>query len=286
MKLQRTRTFVLLALGALPLAAQYRLSKIGDASTLPATTRPAQLEGVGIDEHLGASVDLNLTFTAENGYPVTLGEYFHQGRPVILNLVYYNCPMLCTLILNGQTQAMREIPWTPGKEYEVVTISIDPRESFADAQKKKAVYMGSYDRPAPGWHFLTDRDVNVKRLAKQIGFNYRYDPRQEQYAHAAAIMVLTPEGRMARYLYGIRFSPRDLRFALAEASEGRTTMALEKILLFCYHYDPKAGAYVWFALNLMRGGGILTVLLIAGFLWRMIRWERKKTSARLKEGFA
>ncbi|HEV8491731.1 MAG TPA: hypothetical protein VGR76_05645 [Candidatus Angelobacter sp.] len=181
---------------------------------------------------------------------------------------------------------MREIPWTPGKEYEIVTITIDPRESFADAQKKKAVYMGSFDRPAPGWHFLADHDGNVQRLAKQVGFNYKYDPRQEQYAHAAAIMVLTPEGRMARYLYGIRFSPRDLRFALAEASEGRSTLALEKILLFCYHYDPKAGAYVWFALNIMRGGGILTIGLIAFFIWRMYRSERKRASARLKEGFA
>ena len=153
------------------------MSKIGDASRLPANVRPAQLEGVGIDEHLGASVDLNLTFTAENGYPVTLGEYFHKGRPVILNLVYYNCPMLCTLVLNGQTEAMREIPWTPGKEYEVVTISIDPRESFADAQKKRAVYMGSFDRPAPGWHFLTDRDGNAQRLAKQVGIQLSLRPR-------------------------------------------------------------------------------------------------------------
>jgi len=286
MKLRQISTFVLLALAAFPLAAQYRLSKIGDASTLPANVRPRQLEGVGIDEHLGANVDLNLTFIAENGYPVKLGDYFHHGRPVILNLVYYNCPMLCTLILNGQTQAMREIPWTPGKEYEVVTITIDPRESFADAQKKKAVYMGSFDRPAPGWHFLADHDGNVQRLAKQVGFNYKYDPRQEQYAHAAAIMVLTPEGRMARYLYGIRFSPRDLRFALAEASEGRSTLALQKILLFCYHYDPKAGAYVWFALNIMRAGGVLSIFLIAFFIWRMFRAERKRASARLKEGFA
>lgn len=286
MNLQRISIFGLLALAVVPLAAQYRLSKIGDASTLPANVRPPQLEGVGVDEHLGATVDLNLTFTGENGYPVALGEYFHQGRPVILNLVYYNCPMLCTLILNGQTEAMREIPWTPGNEYEVVTISIDPRESFADARKKKAVYLGSFDRPAPGWHFLTDRDGNAQRLAKQVGFNYKYDPRQEQYAHPAAIMVLTPQGRMARYLYGIRYRARDLRFGLAEASEGRTTMALEKILLFCYHYDPKAGAYVWFALNVMRGGGILTVLFIAFFIRRMYRAERNRAPARFKEGFA
>ncbi len=290
MNFRRISMFGLPALGfltfaAFPLAAQYRMSKIGD-TTLPANVRPPQLEGVGIDEHLGSSVDMNLMFTDESGYPVRLGKYFNQGRPVILDLVYYNCPMLCTLILNGQTEAMRNIPWTPGKEYDVVTISIDPRESFDVAQKKKSIYMGSFDRPAPGWHFLTDRDGNVQRLAKQIGFNYRYDPRIEQYAHAAAIMVLTPQGRMARYLYGIRFSPRDLRFALAEASEGRSTMAVEKILLFCYHYDPKAGAYVWFALNVMRLGGALTVLIFAFFGWRMWRVERRRTSARFKEGLA
>ena len=176
MKLQRTRTLVLLALAALPLAAQHGLSKIGDASRLPANVRPPQLVGVGVDEHLGSSVDLNLTFTGENGYPVVLGEFFHKGRPVIFNLIYYNCPMLCTLVLNGQTEAMREIPWTPGDQYEIVTISIDPRESFDVAQKKRAIYMGSFDRPAPGWHFLTDRDGNAQRLAKQVGFNYRYDP--------------------------------------------------------------------------------------------------------------
>jgi protein SCO1/2 len=285
MNLQYRWLFGLLAMAALPMAAQYRLSKIGNTN-LPANVRPAQLDGVGIDEHLGSPVDLNLMFTGEDGYPVRLGQFFNQGRPVILNLVYYNCPMLCTLILNGQTEAMRKIPWTPGKEYEVVTISIDPRESFDVAQKKKAIYMSSFDRPAPGWHFLTDRDGNVQRLAKQVGFNYRYDPRIEQYAHAAAIMVLTPQGKMARYLYGIRFSPRDLRFALAEASEGRSTLTVEKILLFCYHYDPKAGAYVWFALNLMRAGGALTVLAFALFGWRMFRSERKRAKARFKEGFA
>ncbi len=273
-------------LASLPLLAESRLPSNDGPGALPANVRPPQLEGVGIDEHLGRPIDLSLTFIAESGYPVALSEYFHKDRPVILNLVYYNCPMLCTLVLNAQTEAMRAIPWTPGKEYEVVTISIDPRESFDVARKKKAIYMGSYDRPAPGWHFLVDHDGNAKKLAEMAGFHYRYDPRIEQYAHAAAIMVLTPEGRMARYLYGVRYSPRDLRFALAEASEGRSTMAIEKILLFCYHYDPKSGAYVLFATNLMRAGGLLTVALIAFFLTRMFRADRKRTAKVLKEGLA
>lgn len=270
---------------AMAASAQYRMPKLGNQGALPAGVRPPQLMGVGIEERLGASVDLNLTFTAENGYPVRLADYFHQGRPVILNLVYYNCPMLCTLVLNGQTEAMRNIPWMPGKDYEVVTISIDPRETFADARKKKTVYLATYDRPAPGWHFLADRDGHVKKLAEQAGFKYNYDPRIQQYAHPAAIMILTPEGRMARYLYGIRFSPRDLRFAMAEASEGRSTMALEKIMLFCYRYDPKSSGYVMFALNLMRAGGVVTVIVIAVFLRFMLRAERTRKARLAAQGF-
>lgn len=286
MNLGRNFVFGLLALAVTAVAQQNHFPKIGEAPALPANVRPPQLMDVGIEEHLRSSIDLNLTFIAENGYPVALREYFHKGRPVILNLVYYNCPMLCSLVLNGQTEAMRAISWTPGSEYEVVTISIDPHESFADAQKKKAVYLGSYDRPAPGWHFLTDREGNVQRLAKQVGFQYKYDKRQEQYAHPAAIMVLTPQGRLARYLYGIRYGAKDLRFALAEASEGRATMALEKLLLFCFHYDPRAGRYVWFALNLMRLGGLLTVALMALYLRRMFRAERLRSAAAAHERFA
>jgi protein SCO1/2 len=278
----------MLAVLALPVFAQPRLDRYGVPGALPVGVRAAMLEGVGIEEHLGRQIDLNLTFTAENGYPVALSEYFHKGKPVILDLIYYSCPNLCTLVLNGQTAAMREIlPWTPGNEYEVVTISIDPNESFDLARKKKAIYLSSFDHPAPGWHFLCDRDGNAKKLAETVGFKYRWDERTQQFAHAAGIMVLTPEGKAARYLYGATFHPRDLRFSLAEASENRTTMAVQKILLFCYHYDPQAGGYVLFATNVMRGGGILTVLIIVTFLWRMILAERKKTSLttrKLKEG--
>src|SRR5579862_7855040 len=284
------RKFVLMAavaLLALPAGAQLRSSP-GGAPTpgpgvLPNGQVPPQLEGVGVDEHLGRTVDLNLTFIAENGYPVALKDLFHHGRPVILNLIYYSCPMLCNLILNGQTAAMREIKWTPGEEYEVVTISIDPQESFDLARKKKAVYLGSFDRPAPGWHFLCDNDGNAKKLAEQLGFHYRYDARQQQFAHTATIFILSPEGKISRYLYGVRFRATDVKFALAEASENRITMTVEKLLLFCYHYDPQANAYVLFATNFMRVGGVLTVLMIGLFLWRMFRAERERT-ARWKEG--
>lgn len=283
--------FGIAAVLALPVFAQPRLDRYGVPGALPVGVRPAILDGVGIEEHLGRQIDLNMEFMGENGYPVALKEFFHAGKPVILDLIYYSCPNLCTLILNGQTAAMREIlPWTPGKEYEVVTISIDPNEGFDLARKKKAIYTSSFDHPAPGWHFLTDRDGNAKKLAENIGFKYRWDERTQQFAHAGGIMILTPEGKMARYLYGASYHPRDLRFALAEASENRSTMAVQKILLFCYHYDPKAGGYVLFATNIMRIGGLITVLLIGFFLRRMFVAERKKASLNgphaggLKEG--
>jgi protein SCO1 len=272
-----------------PVFAQKDVIPSGEPGKLPPGVRPPQLVNVGVDEHLGASVNLDLQFIAENGYPVALRDFFHKGKPVILDLVYYSCPMLCNLILNGQAQVMREIPWNPGDQYEVVTISIDPNESFDLARRKKETYLNSFNRPASGWHFLCDKDDNAKKLAEQIGYHYRYDPVQEQFAHPATIFILTPEGKVARYLYGTRFRPMDVRFALAEASEGRSTMAIEKILLFCYHYDPKANGYVLFASNFMRIGGATTVLLIGWFLWRMFKFERARaarTPARIGEGLA
>lgn len=235
---------------------------------------PEELEGVGITEKLGDKIDLDLTFIAEDGYPVTLRKYFEQDRPVILNLVYYSCPMLCNLVLNGQTATLREIPWMPGKEFEVVTISIDPTETFALARKKKISYLENYERPAPGWHFLTDHEGNVKKLAEQVGFHYRFDGRQEQYAHSAAIMVLTPKGVVSRYLYGIKFKARDLRLALTEASEEKFGFSVDRFLLYCFHYDPQSRSYVPFARNIMRGGGLLTVLVLGIVLLRLWRRER------------
>jgi protein SCO1/2 len=279
------RKLILGLMIALPLLAQKDPLPSNGPQKLEPGQLPPMLQNVGVEEHLGRNVDLGLKFIDENGATVALGDFFHKGKPVVLDLIYYSCPNLCNLILNGQAEVMRQIPWNPGDQYEVVTISIDPKETFELAAKKRATYIESLNRPSPGWHFLTDKDDNSKTLAEQIGFHYRYDEQQQQFAHAAAIFVLTPEGRMARYLYGARFRPMDVRFALAEASEGRTTMAVEKILLFCYHYDPKAGGYVLFASNVMRIGGLLTVLGILYFLWRMFKFERKR-AARLREGMA
>ncbi|MBI4890561.1 MAG: SCO family protein [Acidobacteria bacterium] len=239
---------------------------------------PRELEGVGIQEHLGAKVDLNLTFVAEDGYPHALKEYFHKGRPVILNLVYYTCPMLCTLVLNGQTEALRKLPQTIGKEFDVVTISIDPRDDFGMARTKKAGYLESYERPTDGWHFLIDHEGNVAKLAKQVGFNYKFDKVTDQYAHAAGIFVLSPEGMVSRYLYGVKFKPLDIRLALTEAAGERTTVG-EKILFYCFHYDPAARSYVPFAQNFMRMGGVLALAIFGFVLLRLWRRERRQSHA-------
>jgi protein SCO1 len=235
---------------------------------------PRELRDVGITEHLGGQIDLDLTFIAEDGYPHALREYFQKGRPVILNLVYYTCPMLCNLVLNGQVDGMRKLPWTPGKEFEVVTISIDPNDHFGLARDKKAAYLASYNREAPGWHFMADNGGNVAKLASQIGFGYKMDPLTNQYAHAAAIFVLTPDGKISRYLYGVKFKPLDLRLAITEAAEGKSGVT-DRILLYCFHYDPAARGYVPFARNLMRLGGLLAMLVLGFVLYRLWRGERR-----------
>jgi protein SCO1 len=275
-------SIALLALGATCVLAQYKPRAEKEISAADAANRlPAQLVGVGIEEHLGRTIDLDLTFNDEDGKTVKLRDFFNKGRPVLLDLVYFNCPQLCTLILNRQVEIMRQMPQTPGKEYEILSISIDPRETPEIARQKKASYLASYGKPAPGWHFLTDRDDNAKRLAELIGYHYRWDPRIQQYAHLAGIMILTPEGKMARYLYGINYRALDLRFGLAEAAENRSTSTIDKVLLFCYHYDPVENKYVLFANNFMKAGGALTVLILGWFLFRMFRAEHRR-----KEHFA
>ena len=238
------------------------------------TAMPREMNGVGVDEKLGQTVDLNLSFVGEGGKLRRLGDYFASGRPVILNLVYYKCPMLCNLTLNAQVNVLKELAWSPGKEFDVVTISIDPTETSEMAQEKKSAYMSNFERPVSGgWHFLVDYQGNVKKLADQVGFRYNYDATQKQYAHSAAIMVLTPQGMVSRYLYGIKFKERDLRLALTEASQDKFGLSFEKLLLMCYHYDPSAKSYVLFATNVMRLGGVLVVLILGFVLFRFWRHE-------------
>jgi protein SCO1/2 len=253
-----------------------------EGGSIRADQTPAALEGVRVEEKPGAQIDLSLQFVGEDGSPKPLSVYFQKGRPVLLDLVYYTCPMLCNLVLNGQVKALREVPMTPGKEFEVVTISIDPTENFGIAQAKKSAYLTTYEKPAPGWHFLADYQGNAKKLAEQVGFHYRLDERSGQYAHAAAIMFLTPDGKVSRYLYGVQFKPLDVRLALAEAAEGKSGFSLEQLLLYCFHYNPAEKAYVLFARNIMRAGGVLTVLTLGAVLYFL--WRRERFSAAQAKG--
>lgn len=254
-------------------------------ATLPAqVNRPlAMHEGVGVDEKSGHVIDLDLTFFDESGRKVALREYFDQQKPVLLNLVYYRCPMLCNLVLNGQTEAMRRIPWEPGADYTVLTISIDPTETPELAREKRAVYLSSYGKAAPGWHFFSDNDGNAGRLAEQIGFKYKYDERVGQYSHPSVITILTPQGKISRYLYGIQFKPLDLRLSLAEAKQEHFSLSAEQLMLLCYHYDPAVGSYVTFAMTFMRVGSILGVLLIAFMIFRLRRYEKLRSRSPRQE---
>lgn len=263
----RNTLTVTLSLAALAVTATLPLS----AGAQRAEPPPPELEGIGITEHLNAPLPLDARFRDENGQEVTLGRYFGD-RPVVLALVYYRCPMLCGLVLQGMLEAIQPLSWTPGQDYEIVTVSIDPAESPTLAKAKKYRYIRELGRPeaAAGWHFLTGSEDQIRRLAEAVGFRYRWNPDRQEFMHAAAIYVCTPEGRLSRYLYGIQYEPQTLRLALLEASQGRIGSPVEQILMWCYHYDAEAGRYTLAAWNLMRAGGALTVILIGtglGMLW-------------------
>jgi protein SCO1/2 len=236
--------------------------------------RPELLKQVGIDQKLNQSIPLDLTFRDENGAPVQLAQFFGH-KPVVLTLVYYNCPMLCTQVLNGVESSLKELSTDIGKQYDVVTISIDPTESHVLAKTKKEMYVGMYGRPgaAEGWHFLTGDEPQIKQLADAVGFRYAYDPDTKQFAHVSAIMLLTPEGKISRYFYGIQYPTRDLRLGLVEASEGIIGSPVDQVLLFCYHYDPKTGKYGLLISHIIQAGGVLTVLILGVGMLILFRGE-------------
>jgi protein SCO1 len=247
----------------------------------PANTRPPRLENVGIEQHLDAQVPPDLTFTDDTGKAVKLGDYFGR-KPLILNLVYFNCTMLCGEELAGLASAMRLIKFDVGNEFDVITVSFDPRETPAMAAEKKKDYVGRYGRAnaTTGWHFLTGQAESINALTKAVGFQYQYDPRSNQFAHATAIMVLTPQGHISRYFYGVDFPPKDLRMGLVEASQNKIGNAVDAVLLYCYHYDPETGKYGAVIGNILRLGAAVTILLIGGLiltLWRLDRSAAQRT---------
>ena len=239
---------------------------------------PANLVDVGIDEHLGEQIPLETAFKDEAGKDVTLGEYFKPGKPVLFNFAYYQCPMLCNLVLNGMLEGMKKIDWSPGKEYQVITLSIDSREGPELAASKKQTHIEALGRPdaAAGWHFLTGKEEDIRKITKAIGFKYQYLKANNEFAHEAAIYTISPAGKISRYLYGVEFKRKDLRLALLDASEGKSLSIGDKIELFCYRYDASAKGYVLFARNFMKGSGYAVVAGLALFMFGMWRKEFKR----------
>jgi protein SCO1/2 len=245
--------------------------------------RPDVLRDIGLDQRLNEQVPLDTTFRDETGRGVRLGDYFGR-RPVILALVYYQCPMLCGEVLNGLTSALTALKFSAGKEFEVVTVSIDPSDSPQTASAKKEFYVRRYRREGAGagWHFLTGDQPSIDAITRAVGFRYKYDEPSQQFMHASGVMLLTPEGRLSRYFYGIEYAPRDLQLGLVEASHNKIGGLVEQVLLFCYHYDPRSAKYTPMVLSMVRAGGIATVLVLGTFIGMMLR----KESQQKKEGRA
>lgn len=237
---------------------------------------PREMQNIGVIEHLNGQVPGDTTFLDENGHPVRLGQYFDGRRPVVLNLAYSRCATLCNMVLNAAVRGLQETTWSVGEEFVAITISIDPRETPRVASERRGRVLAQYNRPsaARGWHFLTGSESQIRRVADAVGFQYRYDRAQDQYAHPAVTMLLTPDGKVARYLYGIQYKPTDVRVGLLEASQGRSISTVERLILYCYHYDPQGQGYVLWAMRVMRLGGALTLLVFGSFL--TVMWQRER----------
>ena len=252
--------------------------KTYDPSVDVSTGLPDALKKIGIEQKLGSQLPLDAEFKDEDGKTVKLGSYFNTGRPVIVAFVYYECPMLCNQVLNGLTGSLKGISFDAGKEFDVVAISFDARENDKPdlAKNKKASYMERYSRPGTekGWHFLTGTQDSIDKAASAAGFSYKWDEKSEQFAHAAGVMIATPEGKLSRYIYGIDYSPKDVKFGIMESAENKVGNPAEQLLLYCYHYDPATGRYGLAILRVMRLGGVLTVLGMGamGFIF----WRRNK----------
>jgi protein SCO1 len=251
------------------------------------TGLPTALRDVRIEQKLDQQLPLDLMFRDESGQSVKLGQYFGQ-KPVVLALVYYDCPMLCTQVLNGMVESFRVLPFQLGNEYDVVTISFDPRETPQLAEKKKKVYVGYLpekmrSRANAGWHFLTGDAESIKQITNAVGFRYHYDESTKQFAHASAIMVTTPQGKLSRYYYGIEYPARDLRLGLIESAQNKIGSPVDQLLLYCYHYDPSTGRYGAVVMNIVRAGGVATMLAIVAMFFLL---RRRNPALNLKTGGA
>jgi protein SCO1/2 len=239
---------------------------------------PAELEGVDVSEQLDKPLPLDAYFRDHTGKVVRLGDYFDGKRPVALTLAYHGCKVVCSMVLGAEVESLKAQPWTLGKEFRAVTISIDPRDTVATAAKKRKQMLALYGRAADGWDFLVGDEANISRVARAAGFKYKYDLRQDQYAHPAVLMLAKPNGELARYLHGLEFSETDVRIGLLEASQGRSISTIEKAIMYCYTYDPVGAKYVVVARNVMKLAGGVTVILLGGFL--LLMWRREARQRR------
>ena len=251
-------------------------AQMGPVPPPPMQATPGILQQIGFDQKLGAQLPLDLAFTDDSGKTVRLDAYFGQ-KPVVMLITYYNCTMLCPLLLDGLVRALRPLSFDIGKEFNVLTVSINPREGPAIAAQRKELYIQRYGRHGAeeGWHFLTGQEPSIRRLAQAVGFRYVYDAKKDEYAHAEGILLLTPEGRVSRYLYGVEFSPRDLRLGLVEAAANTIGSPVDQLLLYCYHYDPLTGKYGLIIMNVIRVAGFATVLMLGSFMVVMFRRDRR-----------
>jgi protein SCO1 len=254
-----------------------------DVST-PSQVLPSDLSNIGIDQRLNQPVPLDLEFKDEHGNTVKLGDFFRSGRPVILNLVYYTCPMLCGEELVGEASALSMLKFTPGKDYEIVSVSFNPDETPKDALAAQQTYIARINEhldhkiDGAGWHFLTGQQAQIKQLADAVGFHYRRDPHSGQFIHSTAIMIVTPAGKIAQYYYGVEFSPKDVRLGLIEASHDKIGTVVDQVVLYCYHYDPKTGRYGAVITNMIRLAGAATMLILGGFLIVMFRRDSHESN--------
>ena len=273
---KKSLTALLMALAVTTAGAQSNVPGVNPSAGAPSTQTPTVLTDVRFDQRLNEQLPLATRFTDEDGRDVALGDYF-GSKPVVLAFVYYECPMLCTQVLNGLTTSLTVLDETVGREFDVVAISFDARETPALANGKKKSHLDRYKRPesADGWHFLTGDEASIKAVTHAAGFNFVWDDKTQQFAHPSGIIVATPDGKLSRYFFGIEYAPRDVKFALVESSAGRIGNAIDQLLLYCYHYDPATGSYGFVAMGAVRVGGALTVLALVGFVVMSIRRDMR-----------
>lgn len=261
-------------------ASAQSLKPAGDGSPIlpPPSAKPVSTADVGIDQKLNTQIPGDLVFRDDAGEIVTLSKYFQTNKPVLFTLVYYGCPRLCTTVLNEMNKALMPVELNPGKDFEIVVVSFDPREGTDLAYKKKQEYTKFYRRPGTeaGWHFLTGDEANIKKLTETVGFRYAWDEKHQQFIHAGGLMVLTPDGKTSKYFYGVDYVPRDIRLSLVEAGQGKIGSLSDQVLLFCFQYDPHSGKYSLAVLNIVKVGGILTVLGLGTFVVMNLRKDRRR----------